>query len=185
MKDLNKILLVSLVLVITLMSIGYSSLNKDLTISGELIYRPDEQIRITSFVPTGSPTNMTFQYYDFSKKEVKLGFTPTKEMASASYDITIQNKSSHPYVISEITKSGAENVSYELSNYKIGQGIGINQNLTFTITFKYNSEVLEQYEPQALSLNFTFVRPYAEILKYNNSKSGSSCTDVQCALDEL
>ena len=184
-KKLNKIIAVSIILVIIFMSIGYSALNKNLNISGELTYRPDEQIRVTSFVPKGSASNMTIQYYEFSKKEVRLGCTPSATTATASYDVTVQNKSSYTYVISEITKTGDNNLTYELSNYKVGQGIGKNSSITFTITFKYNVNSLPQNRAQAVSLNFTFVRPYAEIVKYNNTQSQSKCTNVQCALDDL
>ena len=184
-KKLNNILIFSIIGVIFLFSIGYSALNKNLNISGELTYRPDEQIRVTSFVPKDSASNMTIQYYEFSKKEVRLGCTPSSTTASASYDVTIQNKSSYTYVISEITKTGDNNLTYELSNYKVGQGIGKNSSITFTITFKYSVTSLPQNRAQAISLNFTFVRPYAEIVKYSNTQSQSKCTNVQCALDDL
>ena len=184
-RRMNKFLIIMIIVVVFLMSIGYTALNKNLSISGDLTYRPDEQIRITSFVPKGSSSNMTIQYYEFSKKEVRLGCTPSSTTASASYDVTVQNKSSFTYVISEISKTGSNDFSYELSNYKVGQGIGKNSSITFTITFKYNVTSLPQNKAQAISLNFTFVRPYAEIVKYSNTQSQSKCTNVQCALDDL
>lgn len=184
-KKLDKIILLAIVGVIFATSIGYSALNSKLMISGNLTYRPDQEIRVTGFFQKGTTSNMTVEYADYSKKEVKLGFTPSATTATVTYEVTVQNKSNSPYVISEITKSGSADVTYTLDDYKIGQGLGKNSSTTFTITFKYNVSSLPQNRAQATELTFTFVKPYAEILKYDNKNSGTSCTNVQCALDEL
>lgn len=80
-----------------------------------------------------------------------------------------------------------ENITYEMSEYKLGEGIGYSSEITFKITFKYVdgiTEVPNDYS-QVASILYKFERPYASYLYYDNSNSGTTCTDVQCALDEL
>ena len=60
---LNKVILSSIILVVFFMSIGYSALNKNLSVSGELTYRPKGNIRITN-VTQATLTNATLQYAD-------------------------------------------------------------------------------------------------------------------------
>ena len=183
-RKINLFLMLSIVFVVALTTIGYSVLNRELKITGELAYRTEEDIRIINFLPTGSPNNMITSYNEFSKHQLRVGFHPTSIKANITYDVIIQNMSDYIYVISDIKDVlGSNNLSYQLDNYKLGEPIGKNKTFTLKITFNYNSESLE--ENIASSIDFTFVRPYAAILKYDNTESGSICSDVQCALDDL
>ena len=186
-KKTNKYLIILIVFITCLFSVGYSALNKELNISGELTYRPDDKVRIINFLPNpeGSANNMTIQYADYSKREVKIGCTPSDLTATVTYDVTVENKTNYIYVISEIEKVGSGNITYELVDYKIGQPIGKGEKLTFKVKFNYNVEALPEERGEAVTLKFTFVKPYAEILKYDNTNSKSKCTNVQCALDDL
>ena len=186
-RKFDKYLLSLIVVVVFFMTIGYSVLNKELNITGELTYRPDDKVRIINFLPNpeGFANNMTIQYADYSKREVKIGCTPSDLTATVTYDVTVENKTNYIYVISEIEKVGSENITYELVDYKIGQPIGKGEKRTFKVKFNYNVEALPQERGEAVTLKFTFVKPYAEILKYDNNNSKSKCTNVQCALDDL
>ncbi len=180
-RKLNVLLLFLIVFTICLFSIGYSVLESNLRISGEVNYRADAEVRVTDFVAKSVPTNMTIQYSEFSKNEVKLGFTPTNVEANATYTVTIKNNSGYTFIISSIENSN-NSTSYELENYQIGSPIGKKDTVTFNITFKNNASSLDA---QAVLLKFTFARPSAAMLKYDNTKSKSECIDVQCALDDL
>ena len=186
-RKFDKYLLSLIVVVVFFMTIGYSVLNKELNITGELTYRPDDKVRIINFLPNpeGSANNMTIQYADYSKREVKIGCTPSDLTATVTYDVTVENKTNYIYVISEIEKVGSENITYELVDYNIGQPIGKGEKRTFKVKFNYNVEALPEERGEAVTLKFTFVKPYAEILKYDNTNSKSRCTNVQCALDDL
>ena len=180
-KNLNRFLIFLIAFTICLFSIGYSVLESSLRISGEVNYRADAEVRVTDFVAKDVPSNMTIQYSEFSKHEVKLGFTPTNADASVTFEVTVKNNSPYTFVISNIENSNI-NTSYELENYKLGDLIGKKESVTFNITFKHNTSLLDA---QAVLLNFTFERPSAEMLIYDNTKSKSKCIDVKCALDEL
>ena len=181
MKKYNKYILVLIGAVVIFMSIGYSALESNLRISGELNYRADAEVRVTNFVAKSVPNNMNIQYSEFSKNEVKLGYTPMENEASVKFEVTVKNNSPYTFVISNIENSNI-NTSYELENYKLGDLIGKKESVTFNITFKHN---ISSLEAQAVLLNFTFERPSAEMLIYDNTKSKSKCIDVKCALDEL
>ncbi len=181
LEKYNKYILVLIGAVVIFMSIGYSVLESSLRISGEVNYRADAEVRVTDFVAKDVPSNMTIQYSEFSKHEVKLGFTPTNADASVTFEVTVKNNSPYTFVISNIENSNI-NTSYELENYQIGSPIGKKESITFNITFKNNTSTLDA---QAVLLKFTFERPSAEMLKYDNTESKSKCSDVQCALDEL
>ncbi len=108
--------------------------------------------------------------------------------STVTYEVTVTNKSGYLFVISDIAASLVnEAITYEITNYKIGEGIGGTSEIKFNITLKYKDgikEVPNDYS-QIASILFKFERPTASMLSYDNSKSGTTCTDVQCALDEL
>ena len=88
-KKLSKILIFSIIGIVFLFSVGYSVLNKNLTVSGELTYRQKVDIRITN-VTQKTLTNATLQYIDYSKKEIKLGYT-SSGAATIEYTVEVTN----------------------------------------------------------------------------------------------
>ena len=90
MEKFNKHILILIAVIVIGMSIGYSALNSDLKISGEVNYRPQEDVRITNFTTDNKPNEMTVQYSDYSKHEVKLGYT-TGVACSITYTLEVSN----------------------------------------------------------------------------------------------
>ena len=92
MGKYNKYILIMIIVIVLAMSIGYSVLNSELHISGEVNYRPEEDVRITNFTTNNKPSEMTIEYSDFSKHEVKLGYTTTGS-CSITYTVEVKNSS--------------------------------------------------------------------------------------------
>ena len=154
MEKYNKYILILIAVIVIGMSIGYSALNSDLKISGEVNYRPQEDVRVTNFTANSKPDNVTIEYSDYSKNQVKLGYTNTLEQAtSITYTVEITNYSTVNMGILEIYDTD-ENVEVQenmIGTKLVGSG-GIKE---FTITF--NST---QAETKTYLLTFEFVPIY-------------------------
>ena len=245
-EKLNKFLLVSIIVLVLLMSIGYSALNKSLNISGNLTYRPQKDVRITNFTTGNKPSNMTINYSDFSKTEVKLGYTTTSS-ASITYTVEVTNYSNTEIGILKIGNIGnGASVQDNIVGVKLLNAGGTKTfNITFTstkaetktylLTFDfepvykvtyngfsstsgYKTEVLKGSNfsqnfgsngPGAIYVtmggvvlsNYTYTNKTITIdnvsgniditiltashLYYNNTNTGLSCSNVQCAIDEI
>ncbi len=184
MKDKhNKYLILLVVALILFMSVGYAALNRELNITGEITYRPEENIRVVDFQQKNA-TSMNTKYSNFSKKEVKVAFTPLVSGATATYEVKVKNNNGSVFVISNIQSNLDEGLTYEI-DYDVANAGGIDAKgeMTFNITFKYTGDVSGDITKNAV-LTFDFEIPTAEMLKYANSQY-TTCTNVQCALDEL
>ena len=157
----GKYLWIIVFVLICSISIVCASYNQTMMINGDAILRVDEFIRITDL----KMLNMENEGYE-------------------TYNSQYSKNSTNMYV--SLPKINST-VTYEVTNYKIGEGIGQTSEIKFNITLKYKEgikEVPNDYS-QIASILFKFERPTASMLSYDNSKSGTTCTDVQCALDEL
>ncbi len=142
MEKYNKFLIGLIVVTVLAMSIGYSVLNSDLKISGEVNYRAQDDIRITSFTTDSKPDEMTIQYSDFSKHEVKLGYTTTGE-CSITYTVEVKNSSGVSMGILNI--DGLVDNDVVVSDIIGKKLVGPAETKTFTITFNSAQEETKTY----------------------------------------
>ncbi len=138
MEKYNKYILILIAVIVIGMSIGYSALNSNLKISGEVNYRPQEDVRITNFTTDNKPNEMTIQYSDYSKYEVKLGYT-TSGACNITYTVEVSNFSGVNIGILEI--GGLDNNVIVQSDIIGKKLVGPADTQTFTITF--NSTIAE------------------------------------------
>ncbi|MCX4365874.1 MAG: hypothetical protein OSJ70_08915 [Bacilli bacterium] len=185
----GKYLWIIVFVLICSISIVCASYNQTMMINGDAILRVDEFIRITDLKMLNME-NEGYETYNsqYSKNSTNMYVSLPKINSTVTYEVTVTNKSGYLFVISDIAASLVnEAITYEITNYKIGEGIGQTSEIKFNITLKYKEgikEVPNDYS-QIASILFKFERPTASMLSYDNSKSGTTCTDVQCALDEL
>lgn len=185
----KKYLWVMVFILICSISIVCASYNQTMMINGDAMLRVDADIRVTDIKLLES-TNEAYETYKsgYSKNSVNMYVSLPNINSTITYEVTVTNKSGYLFIISEITDSLVnENIIYEITDYKLGEGIGYSSEIKFKITFKFKDGIKElpsDYS-QITSILFKFERPYASYLSYDNSKSGTKCTDVQCALDEL
>ena len=115
-------------------------------------------------------------------------FVELPPSSSFTYQVTIENKSSKNYIVSGITtlsNSQEGNSNLEIINHlEVGRAlVSSNQNTTFEIEFRNNSET-DIIEEEILVLEYDFLQiTHASQLTLNSSYT--SCHTVQCALDEL
>ena len=147
-NTINKLLLSLTIFIICFFSIGFSVLNKELTITGNINYRPKGDIRITN-IENGDITGATIQYIDYSRREIKLGYKSTGS-ASVSIKVQVTNFENNEMGILSITNLPDD---AKISDYTLGQKLTksdgnplkAGDSLTFTITFTSTVEELKEY----------------------------------------
>lgn len=178
-----------LLLVICSITIVCSSFDEEMLLIGEGMLRVDADIRIVG-LKMNNVTNHAYETYNskYSKNTTNIYVTLPELTSTITYQITVKNKTKDVYVISEMLPSiDNENITYAVTGYQIGQGIGPTADTIFEITFRYKDTVKQIPEKKSaiISINYTFIKPYAEIVFYDKTQSKSPCSDVQCALDDL
>ncbi len=141
-KYLHKIIFIAIIFTVLLMSIGYSVLESNLKISGEVNYRPQKDVRITNFTSNNISENVNLQYFNFSKHEIKLGYTTTSS-ASITFNVEVSNFSNLNMGILKV--DGLDN-NVEVQNNIIGKKlVGPAGTNTFNITFNSTTAETKAY----------------------------------------
>lgn len=175
-----------LFLIISTISISYASMNISMMITGNAYVRVDEEIRVVG-IKFLSAENDAYETYNgkYSKNSTNMYTTLPNVNSKITYQVEIENKSDHVYLISDITGDLVNpNIQYSVENGVI-KVVPKKSKILVNITFQYHGETLPSDITQIATINYKFERPTASHLQFNNSKSGTECIDVQCALDEL
>ncbi len=156
MKRLNLILPMVIIGIIFSMSIGFSALNKGLSISGEVNYRPENDIRITKITPE-KVENTTLEYFDFSKKEVKLAFKKNLNLC-VKFTLEITNFSNSEMGILKIKGlDGGVIDGYTLGEKLVGEDGNSKAGMIKKFSITYNSS---EEDVKSLLLKFDFEPVY-------------------------
>ncbi len=151
-KKINFICILSIILLISVMTIGYSVLNKELSITGEVNYRPQGDMRITN-VKQEDINNATIEYFDFSKKEIKLAYRSTGS-AFLKFTVEVTNYSNIEMGILKIDGlDGGVVEGYTLGTKLVGEDNNSKAGMTKEFTITYNSS---NVETKSLLLKFDF-----------------------------
>ncbi len=170
----NKINIISLtasLLVIFVMSIGFSVLNRTMNITGELTYRPEVNMRITNLTEKARD-NVDISYIDFSRKEIKIGYT-SHGPTTLSYTVEVTNFNGTEGGILKIDNLPAGST---IDGYTLGTRL---RNATGPLkaggstTFVININIAAA-ETKALSLVFDFEPAYD--ITYNGFSSTTGYT---------
>lgn len=178
---------IGMFLLISCISISYASLNTELMITGEAIIRVDADIRVTD-IKMLKVENDSYETFNskYTKDSTNMYMTLPNPNSTITYQVTIKNKSNHAYIISAITDELINsNIIYRVDNYKEVQIVPKNSTVAMNITFYYSSDVQADDITQIATLNYKFERPYASHLEFDHTNVDTTCTNVQCALDEL
>ena len=135
------ILLPLVFLFIVFLSVGYSSLNQELNITSEAVFRVEESIRITDIKLVGSAFNGIENYNSsYSKDRIKTGITLNEANSSITYQVTITNTGNVPMNLSSLENINYNNdgITYEL-NEKLPYMINKGEEKSIEITYKWNS----------------------------------------------
>jgi len=137
-KKWNNVILYVVLGIVLFISVGYSSMNTTLNISGKGYFRVSDWIRITSMnissVSSGGVENYNSKY---SKNELMSSISLPNGSSSVTYNFTIENFSDKYGYIKNITNTeySNSNVKYEISGCNINDTLDPHQVLNCTITF--------------------------------------------------
>ncbi len=185
----NKWFLIAIVIASVFMSIGYATVNSvtvDLTGSANAYAVKDVFIYDAS-IDSSSPadvfeSNISIMYSTMMQSRVVLN---QNSSSTLTMNITIYNKSDGDVYFDQVVYGDNfydnNNIDYTLSGLTQGQRLGVNENVSFTITFKYTDQykatnpstfdnVLNSY------LNFRFVKGYT--ITYNGFGSNNNLPTV-------
>ena len=135
------ILLPLVFLFIVFLSVGYSSLNQELNITSEAVFRVEEDIRITDIKLVGSAFNGIENYNSsYSKDRIKTGITLNEANSSITYQVTITNTGNVPMNLSFLDNINYSNggITYEL-NEKLPYMINKGEEKKIELTYKWSS----------------------------------------------
>lgn len=159
----RKVVLVFLLLLFLFsLTIGFSLLSRVLSIGTNTEIRPDRDIRITNvegpILSNGAYENGNYQYsHDLL---VSKGVLPNQN-ATITYKITITNNSSNNKLIEEIRDELNGNITYEITDYKVGiDEIPAGESVTITLVIKNNGTSSTTYSAE---FNFIFGDVYIDI----------------------
>lgn len=158
-----KYLWILIYLFIIITSIGYAAIEKTLLISGEAIFRVEEDIRITDlkFI---SASNGGMEEYNsqYSKAGVITGINLPNLDSSVTYEVTVTNISNINMRLKDIINEyfSNTNIEYILIDISLNEVITGISTKVFQITFKYKPDIGIVPSDSILEsrLEFVFVR---------------------------
>ncbi len=160
MKNIKNLLILTLLFATTLMSVGYSALNTDLTISGNVSIQAGSAIRIIS--NEVSKTSSAYDTYspEFTNTTITNFSTLEYGTSSIEYKIGIENTTSIPYFIEDIIVliDDNTNVTYTFKGLNNFQEIKSGETIYFTMTVRPSG--FYNLQSEVLSLQFVFTESY-------------------------
>ena len=150
---------VLLLILILGISVGYSALNQNLTISGEAHFRIESDIRITNINLLNRTYNATTLYRpDFSRDTIITGINLPELNSTITFEVTVQNFVDIEKYLKNIVNINMNNpyITYTLS-INIDDTVDGLEQKTFTITFHYRDDVLELPSNTQLESRIQFI----------------------------
>ncbi len=148
----------SLFIFICFMSIGYSALNTELTISGDVAVNPPNQILINSVVVKEFVDGAYERYSSsFTINSTQMHVTLPNSTSQVVYEITLNNQTANNYLLNNIEEIMASNpnVVWDIRNItystKLGHG---NTKFELVISNKYPTLTNQEI---SLDLNYHFI----------------------------
>ena len=164
------ILLPLIFLFVVFLSVGYSSLNQELNITSEAVFRVEESIRITDIKLVGSAFDGIENYNSsYSKDRIKTGITLNESNSAITYQVTITNTGNVPMNLSFLDNINYSNggITYEL-NEKLPFMINKGEEKSIEITYKWNSYNEKNKNLDAV-IKFNFIKAESVLAKGSSS----------------
>ena len=151
-----------LLIIITILglSIGYSALNTDLSISGEAKVKVDNDLRITN-VKLKSQINGAYEEYnyDYSIDTTSFYLNLPNINSTITYEITVENDSPYKFRLSNIERDGNVNIVYTIPNLTNNDVIEEKEIKTYIIQISSTKNSTSGL----LSLKYNFERYYSNV----------------------
>ena len=161
------------------LTIGYAALNEDLTISGEVEFKVEKDIRITNIslqeIENGAIENYNAKY---STSTITMGTSLPEINSTITYNVTVTNSGTVSQMIDSISvvSNNNSNVEYQISGYTLKGLISPSEVKTFTVTLKYKSGVTAVPVNTNVDevLGFNFVVPTSTLAQGNSGDATST-----------
>ena len=148
-------------IVILSISIGYSALNTDLSISGDAVVRVDDEFRIID-VKLVEQTNGAYELYNsnYSKYSATFSVVLPNQNSTITYEVTVENDSPYKYKLDSIKRKNNNDIVYTISNLIGNEVIEEKEIQTYFITLSTTSNNISD----TLILDFDFIRYYPNVV---------------------
>ena len=156
-KGIIPVFVVILTILTILISVGYSALNQNLSVSGEAFLRAKDNIRI-SRIELSDAANDGYETYnpEYSKRTTKMYTTLPKDNSSVTYTVKVTNSTGLRY------KVGSIDITSTNSNVSCTPSIEVNTILEdgiteFTVTANYENGMSQDTNLNACDIKYEFV----------------------------
>ena len=152
------LLLISLVVFLLFIAVGFSALSTTLSVNGNAAFDPVGMIRVMS-ISTGSLVDATEQSKSITPDSIKNMLDLNSSNATATYNVVIKNLGQTDKELDDVLEDmfSNEQIEYELNGLQIGDVIEARDEVQFSITFKYKEGAIPPLEPRLNSkLRFVF-----------------------------
>ena len=157
---------------VLLLSVGYTALNEELTISGESSFRVEEDIRVTG-INLLETTNSSIEDYNptYGKDGIKVGVTLPSNNSSVTYKVTVTNYGNTSMELKTIEKEIVNN-NYNITfNKTLALTIGKLSSEEIEITFSNNTNT-----SQTINANLLFTFEKLEAMMAEGNKNAATST---------
>lgn len=148
-----------ILMTILCLSVGYSALNTDLSISGDAIVRAEADIRVTNIELKSTENGGTEEYNPSYTVDTTSSFVSLPSNSRVVYEITISNNTGKRVLVNQIVSTlSNENISYQIAGLEEDE-VYSGEEIIFTLTlsnsssinqsgridFKYDLEIFDGY----------------------------------------
>lgn len=142
MKRRKNIILILLLLVISIMTVGYSTFSSQLEINGTATITGIWDIEITNIKATNVCTDCDAGTPSFSKTDAAFDAKLKKPGDTITYEVTIENRGTIDAVLEKIDLINVGNVNEDIifTNTNPARELGEGETTTMQITITYNPD---------------------------------------------
>ena len=141
----NKLIILLLVVLCMILTTGFSSLTSNVAMSDvSAVFRLSDEIRVTEFKPTNTTNSGSSSWSDYNVDNVLTNIILPNQNSTVTYKVKLVNLSNRVVRITNINNLPS-NITYELTDYTLGDNICVNNicklgiEKEFYITFKYKT----------------------------------------------
>ena len=181
----NKYLFYLLTIIVLSLSVGYSAINSEVTISGEANFRVLEELRVTDVRLYETTHNGEESYRPkFTKDTLTLGVDLKEVESTVTYKMELTNYGTVAQRVSSISQrsNSNENATYELIGYSANTLIypGETAEIYITIKYKTNVSILPEVTTVDLILGTECVTPEGTLAtNFRGNLSASSIESIE------
>ena len=166
-RIINNFIFILMFLLCGLISIGYSSLSKTLSVSGDLAYRKKADVRVTNASYASNENGGVSNSVNYGYNKLICGVKFPNLDSTVTYNVTITNFSNKDMTISSATDLSSR-FDFQLINYSYDQKISANSSVTFQVKLTHASSITSgSTSDYNLTVTFTFQEYEEDCLMYN------------------